>query len=235
SRLRHELHEGHTGNRIDRQPLHSVLGSGCHGRRTKPRRTRSLSHSRPAWLPRRAAPAPAMKPSTLHLPAGPWTTVLDCLCAHFPAISRETWLERFARGRVLDEQHRTIGAEHPHREGLRIRYFREVIDEVPIPFEENVLFHDEHLLVVDKPHFLPVIPAGAYVRETLLNRLIERFDNPDLVPLHRLDRLTAGLVLFSCNPHSRTRYQELFRQQRIAKRYLALAPALPHLEFPLRH
>lgn len=176
-----------------------------------------------------------MKPSTLHLPAGPWTTVLDCLCAHFPAISRETWLERFARGRVLDEQHRTIGAEHPHREGLRIRYFREVIDEVPIPFEENVLFHDEHLLVVDKPHFLPVIPAGAYVRETLLNRLIERFDNPDLVPLHRLDRLTAGLVLFSCNPHSRTRYQELFRQQRIAKRYLALAPALPHLEFPLRH
>src|SRR5690606_36623478 len=129
--------------------------------------------------------APAMKPSTLHLPAGPWTRVLECLCAHFPAISRDTWLERFARGRVLDEQHHAISANHPYREGLRIRYFREVINEVRIPFEETVLFQDDHLLVIDKPHFLPVIPAGAYVRETLLNRLIERFDNPDLAQIGR--------------------------------------------------
>ncbi len=174
-----------------------------------------------------------MKPSTLHLPAGPWTSVLDCLCAHFPNIDRNTWLDRFARGRVRDEQNQPLSVNHPHREGLRIRYYREVSNEVRIPFEETVLYQDEHLLVVDKPHFLPVIPAGAYVRETLLNRLIERFDNPHLASLHRLDRLTAGLVLFSCNPLSRSRYQELFRQQRIAKRYLALAPALPNLEFPL--
>ena len=174
-----------------------------------------------------------MKHSTLHLPAGPWPTVLDGLCAHFPAIGREAWLDRFARQRVQDEQGRPLPADHPYREGLRIRYFREVMNEARIPFEEQVLYRDEHLLVVDKPHFLPVVPAGGYVRETLLHRLVERFDNPQLVPLHRLDRLTAGLVLFSCNPDSRDAYQALFRQQRIAKRYEALAPALPRLDFPL--
>ena len=174
-----------------------------------------------------------MKHSTLHLPAGPWPTLLDGLCAHFPAIGREAWLDRFARQRVQDEQGRPLPADHPYREGLRIRYFREVMNEARIPFEEQVLYRDEHLLVVDKPHFLPVVPAGGYVRETLLHRLVERFDNPQLVPLHRLDRLTAGLVLFSCNPDSRDAYQALFRQQRIAKRYEALAPALPEQRFPL--
>lgn len=174
-----------------------------------------------------------MKHSTLHLPAGPWPTLLDGLCAHFPAIGREVWLDRFTRQRVQDEQGRPLPADHPYREGLRIRYFREVMNEARIPFEEQVLYRDEHLLVVDKPHFLPVVPAGGYVRETLLHRLVERFDNPQLVPLHRLDRLTAGLVLFSCNPYSRDAYQALFRQQRIAKRYEALAPALPEQRFPL--
>lgn len=174
-----------------------------------------------------------MKHSTLHLPAGPWPTLLDGLCAHFPAIGREVWLDRFTRQRVQDEQGRPLPADHPYREGLRIRYFREVMNEARIPFEEQVLYRDEHLLVVDKPHFLPVVPAGGYVRETLLHRLVERFDNPQLVPLHRLDRLTAGLVLFSCNPDSRDAYQALFRQQRIAKRYEALAPALPEQRFPL--
>ncbi|HTN32330.1 MAG TPA: pseudouridine synthase [Pseudomonas sp.] len=174
-----------------------------------------------------------MKPSTLHLPAGPWLTVLDCLCGHFPAIGRDTWLDRFARQRVLDEQGQPLRVDHPYREGLRIRYFREVMNEARIPFEEQVLYRDEHLLVVDKPHFLPVVPAGGYVRETLLNRLVERFENPHLTPLHRLDRLTAGLVLFSCNPETRDAYQSLFRLQRIAKRYVALAAPLPQLSFPL--
>ncbi|WP_137818375.1 RluA family pseudouridine synthase [Pseudomonas sp. 2FG] len=172
------------------------------------------------------------RPSTLHLPAGTWSTVLDCLCAHFPAIGRETWLERMARGRVLDMQGLAIGPEQRYRQGLRIHYFREVADEVPIPFSETVLYADEHLIVADKPHFLPVTPAGQYVEETLLARLSRRFDNLDLVPLHRIDRLTAGLVLFSANPRTRSHYQGLFRQRQIGKRYEAIAPALPAIDFP---
>lgn len=173
--------------------------------------------------------------SRLQLPPGPWRTVLEGLCARFPAIAREVWLERFARGRVLDAGGAALAADAPYRVGAEIRYFREVVDELAIPFEETVLHVDAHLVVADKPHFLPVTPAGAHVRETLLARLVQRLGNPDLVPLHRIDRDTAGLVLFSADPGSRDAYQSLFRLRRIHKYYEALAPALPGLSFPLVH
>lgn len=174
-----------------------------------------------------------MIPSRLQLPPGPWATVLDCLCARFPAIPRDTWRDRFARGRVQDTAGVPLAADAPYRAGAEIRYFREVADEPVIPFTENVLHADADLVVVDKPHFLPVTPAGGFVRETLLARLVRRMDNPGLVPLHRIDRDTAGLVLFSANPATRTAYQSLFRERRIHKRYEAVAPALPQASFPL--
>ncbi|OOV96158.1 pseudouridine synthase [Pseudomonas sp. MF4836] len=173
--------------------------------------------------------------STLYLPPGSWSTVLDCLCDHFSTISREQWLDRIARGRVLDGQGQPVGIDLVYREGLRIHYFREVPDEKVIPVQESILFADEHLIVADKPHFLPVTPAGEYVEQTLLRRLIRRLDNPHLVPLHRIDRHTAGLVLFSANPHSRSAYQSLFPTRQIEKRYEAIARALPQHDFPLVH
>lgn len=182
-----------------------------------------------------STPPTAQRPSTLHLPPGDWPTVLDCLCARFPAIGRSAWLSRMQRGKVLDGEGRALAPEHPYREGLRVHYFREVEKETPIPFHETILHHDDHLLVVDKPHFLPVIPSGVYVEETLLARLTRRLGNPQLVPLHRIDRHTAGLLLFSTNPASRDRYHALFRERQIDKRYEAIAPALPGLEFPYRH
>jgi tRNA pseudouridine32 synthase/23S rRNA pseudouridine746 synthase len=171
--------------------------------------------------------------STVHLPAGAWTSVLEALCARFPAIGREQWLDRIARGRVLDGQGVAIAADSPYREGMRIHYYREVEDEADMPVTETVLHVDEHLVVADKPHFLPVTPAGGFVEQTLLRRLIRRLHNPQLVPLHRIDRATAGLVLFSANPASRAAYQALFRERRIDKRYEALAAPLPELAFPL--
>ena len=171
--------------------------------------------------------------STLQLPPGPWSTVLDALCAHFPAIDRATWLDRIARGRVVVADGTAITADMPYRVGLEIHYWREVADEPVIPFTESVLHADVDLVVADKPHYLPVTPAGDFVRETLLARLVQRLGNPDLVPLHRIDRDTAGLVLFSANPETRAAYQALFRERRIHKRYEAIAPALPGLSFPL--
>lgn len=172
-------------------------------------------------------------PSRLQLPPGPWTSVLDCLCDRFPAISRETWIDRFVRGRVQGADGASLALDAPYRLGAQVRYFREVVAEPEIPFEETVLHVDDDLVVADKPHFLPVTPAGGYVRETLLARLVRRLGNPDLVPLHRLDRETAGLVMFSANPVTRSAYQDLFRLRRIEKSYEALAPALPGQEFPL--
>jgi tRNA pseudouridine32 synthase/23S rRNA pseudouridine746 synthase len=170
--------------------------------------------------------------STLRLPAGPWQTVLECLCSHFAAIPPERWLERMERGRVLDAERQPIGPQHCYRAGLVVHYFRDVPQETPIPFAEGLVHVDDHLVVADKPHFLPVIPAGRFVRETLLARLRARLNNPDLVPLHRIDRATAGLVLFSACGDTRGHYQMLFRDRRIDKRYEALAPALPTLTRP---
>lgn len=173
------------------------------------------------------------RPSHLQLPPGPWKTLLDGLCARFPAIGRDTWLDRFARGRVQDADRRPLAADMPYRAGLEIRYFREVPNEPVIPFDEAVLHVDADLVVADKPHFLPVMPAGAYVRETLLTRLVRRLGNPHLAPLHRIDRDTAGLVLFSADPATRGAYQVLFRERRIHKEYRALAPPLRGMTFPL--
>lgn len=161
--------------------------------------------------------------------------MLDALCARFPAIPRERWNDRFARGRVLDLSGVPIAADASFRVGAQIYYYREVDTEMPVPFAETVRHSDAHLVVADKPHFLAVTPAGGRVEETLLARLIRRLDNPDLVPLHRIDRETAGLVMFSANRSSRSRYQALFREHRIDKRYEALAAPLPELDFPYVH
>ncbi|NBA93829.1 pseudouridine synthase [Pseudomonas sp. R5(2019)] len=176
-----------------------------------------------------------LQASTVCLPPGQWATVLDCLCDHFKAIGREQWLDRIARGRVLDAAGQPIDVAQPYKVGLRIHYFREVPNEKAIPVLENILHVDEHLVVADKPHFLPVTPTGEYVEHTLLRRLIRRLDNPHLVPLHRIDRHTAGLVLFSANPQTRSAYQSLFPSRQIDKHYQAIAAPLPHLDFPLIH
>jgi tRNA pseudouridine32 synthase / 23S rRNA pseudouridine746 synthase len=171
--------------------------------------------------------------SSLQLPPGSWATVLDCLCEHFPHISRDQWLSRMARGLVLDEKDQAVDALTPHRAEMKVRYFREVADEIPIPFTESILYADANIVVVDKPHFLPVTPSGPYVQQTLLARLIERLDNPALSPLHRIDRGTAGLVLFSANAANRAQYHALFRERIVSKQYQAIAPALPEQVFPL--
>ncbi len=172
--------------------------------------------------------------SRLQLPLGPWVTVLDGLCARFPAIAREQWMDRFARGCVLDDNGNALAVDAPYRIGMEVRYFRDVVDELAIPFVETVLHADDDLVVADKPHFLPVMPSGGHVRETLLSRLQGRLDNVDLVPLHRIDRDTAGLVLFSARRRTRAAYQDLFRLRRIEKHYEALAPAL-HVALPMMY
>lgn len=178
-------------------------------------------------------PPPLSHASTLRLPPGAWVTVLDCLCAHFPGVGRVEWQDRFARARVLDAAGLPLAIDAAYRSGLTIRYFREVADEPRIPFEASIIHVDKEIVVADKPHFLAVMPAGRFVEDTLLRRLMRQLDNPHLVPLHRIDRGTAGLVMFSANPATRSRYQALFRQQRIEKNYEALAPALPEVSFPL--
>jgi tRNA pseudouridine32 synthase/23S rRNA pseudouridine746 synthase len=176
-------------------------------------------------MPRKPEVAEA-PPSTVRLPEGPWPTVLDALAERFPRVPRETWRERLLRGVVADVHAGPLAPDAPHVAGRLVRYRREVPDEAPIPFDEVVLHVDPHLVVVDKPHFLPVMPAGRHARETLVARVERHLGVRGLVPLHRLDRATAGLVLLSPEPASRARYHALFRERRIRKTYHALAPPL---------
>ncbi len=174
--------------------------------------------------------------SRLEIPGDACGTVLEALCARFPAIPPARWLERFARERVLDGNGHPLAPDASSRAGLQVYYYREVPDEPEITGEATILHRDDHLLVVDKPHFLPVVPAGRFARDTLLARLVRQTGIGTLAPLHRIDRATAGLVLFSIDPLSRGAYQALFRNRRIRKHYEAIAPALPDAVFPLlRH
>ena len=172
------------------------------------------------------------RPSTFVVPHEDWSCLLDCLCLQFPKVGRERWLDRFSRGRVLDDQQRPLQADTTVKRGMRVLYFRELPAEPEIPFHERILFANEHFLVVDKPHFLPVTPGGEYVAQTLQSRLMQRLRNDQLQPVHRIDRHTAGLVLFSLQAASRGCYQALFRERAIHKAYQAIAPALPDLTFP---
>jgi len=175
-------------------------------------------------------------PSCVGLPAGPWPTLLDFLAERFPGVARQTWQQRLTRGDVLDACGQPISlaaaSQPPCPTHTRLYYYREVPNEAPIPFEEVVLYRDEHLLVVDKPHFLPVVPSGGYLAETVLVRLKRKLGLDDLAPIHRIDRDTAGLVLFSTQSTSRAAYSALFRQHQVHKIYHAIAPWRADLPMP---
>ncbi|SCX73826.1 pseudouridine synthase [Variovorax sp. EL159] len=163
-------------------------------------------------------------PSCVGLPHGPWPTIAEFLIERFPAITREAWLERIAAGDVIDEHHVPVTTERRYQSPLRVYYYRTLDGEVTIPFEEQVLFQDDQLVVADKPPFLPVTPTGKYLQQSLLVRLKRKLKIDDLVPLHRIDRSTSGLVLFSVRPETRGAYQAMFPERRIAKHYEAVVP-----------
>src|SRR5687768_14324321 len=152
-------------------------------------------------------------PSCVSLPAGPWKTVMEFFSERYPQVELATWTARMSKGEVVDEAGLRIDSESAYRTGACIFYYRELESENPIPFSERVIYHDEHILAADKPHFLPVIPAGRFLQETLLTRLRNQHKLEHLVPLHRLDRATAGVVLFSVNPETRGLYTTLFQDR----------------------
>lgn len=164
-------------------------------------------------------------PATVTMPKieKPYPSMLGFLCQRFPQVDPGCWERRIAEGKVLGEDGRPITLDSPYQPQKRIRYFREVEQEPVIPFTEKILFHDDEILVSCKPHFLPVTPGGRYVDSCLLHRLRKSTGNDDLVPLHRIDRETAGIVLFSVNKKTRALYNDLFLSGNIQKTYHALS------------
>ncbi|MDN2712821.1 pseudouridine synthase [Janthinobacterium sp. SUN118] len=188
--------------------------------------------------PAAAVPLPmrdGVAPSYLWLPEGQWPDMLSFLVERYPQISAAQWLDRMARGDVVDGDGAALAPGSAYRRGMRIFYYRELERETPIPFQEAILYQDEQLVVVDKPHFLPMTPGGRFVQETLLTRLKKSLDCAELTPIHRLDRETAGVVIFSRQPSSRGAYQSLFQRREVRKTYEALAPRLDGRDFPFTY
>ncbi len=166
--------------------------------------------------------------------AGAWQTVLDFLVERFPFIGKDILQQRMARGDIVDLSGKPFDINTSYQGETFLFYYREIPNEPCIPFKENILFKNDNVIVVDKPHFLPVTPTGRYVRETLLTRLKHHYHNEDISPIHRLDRETAGIILFTCNKAVRGAYQNLFQQRKVSKTYEAIAKK-SDLNFPLTH
>ncbi len=163
--------------------------------------------------------------SRVYLPAGrSHTNLLEFFIANFPHIEANEWQARFTEGLVMTSDGVVVAANDPYLANVHLLYFRRLNREPEIPFEETILFQDEHILVADKPHFLPVTPSGLYLHQTLLNRLKKKTGIQTLSPIHRIDRDTAGLVVFSVNRKERAKYQNLFRDRAVKKIYEAIAP-----------
>ena len=179
-------------------------------------------------------------PTRLRIPADVETTVVEFLRARFPHLGHEALASRIAVGDIVGNDGTRITEHTPASAHEFIWYYRSVPDEQRIPFDVRVLHQDEHLVVADKPHFVPTTPGGQFLQETALVRLRNQLGIPDLVPLHRLDRATAGVLLFSPNPATRGAYQQLFEHRRVTRQYRAViqlpAPAELYLErFPLTY
>lgn len=165
----------------------------------------------------------------------PWISTLDFLIENFATIAPEVWHSRIQQHKVFDEFGNLINQTSPYKPFQKIYYYRELDEETTIPFKEEILFENEHLVVVDKPHFLPVSPTGQYVKQSLLVRLKQTLGIEDLTPIHRLDRETAGVMLFCKQPESRSLYQQLFQNKQVQKTYHAIAPFRANLVLPIRY
>lgn len=183
----------------------------------------------PSPLPQRDG----VDPVRVRLPAGgPWATVRDHLAERLSGAPEGTVAELFDAGLVVGADGRPVPADAPYRPGAYVWFHRRLPPEVPVPFPLLVHYRDEHIVVADKPHFLATTPRGGHVTQTALARLRRELGVPTLTAAHRLDRLTAGLVLFTVRPAERGAYQTLFRDRRVHKTYEAVAPYDPALPLP---
>ena len=177
--------------------------------------------------------------SKVGIPANTHLSAIEFLIQRFPAIQRDVWLQRFEAGHILNAQGQSIAPAHGLLGESHLQYFRQVVDEPSLPFKAQIIFQDDYLVVADKPHFMPVTPGGKYVQQSLLVQLKQQLNLSELSPVHRIDRETAGLVVFSVRAQDRNAYQELFRLRQIQKTYEAIAgvPASSPLkpEFPLTY
>ena len=174
-------------------------------------------------LPAELAPSNTAPNNTTPNNTAP-ATIADYLIARFYPNDPQIIHARFNTGEVRLDDGTILTSDSPYMPGERIWYFRELADEPQLPSDMPVLYEDEHVLAIDKPHFLPTTPRGAYIAQTALTKLRVREQNPLLIPIHRLDRPTAGVLLFAKTVEARRPFQMMFQHRQVSKTYRAVAP-----------
>lgn len=163
----------------------------------------------------------------LHLPTqGAWETISDYMVERFGHLDPEALRARFDRGEIVTIDGSPVSRDAKLGSVEFVWYYREPPVERDIPFDVEVLHQDDDLVIVDKPHFLPTTPGGKYLQNSTLVRLRNELELPLLTPIHRLDRATAGLLMFSARPEARGAYQFMFQRREVQKTYEAVS-ALP--------
>ncbi|WP_405878643.1 RluA family pseudouridine synthase [Streptomyces sp. NBC_01384] len=182
----------------------------------------------PSPLPQRDG----VDPVRVRLPqGGGWATVREHLVERLAA-GAGVIDGMFGEGLIVGVDGRPVAPDAAYVPGMFVWFHRELPAEERVPFTLDVVYCDEHVVVADKPHFLATTPRGGHVAETALARLRRELDLPALGAAHRLDRLTAGLVLFTVRPEERGAYQSLFRDKLVRKEYEAVAPYDTGLALP---
>jgi tRNA pseudouridine32 synthase/23S rRNA pseudouridine746 synthase len=141
-------------------------------------------------------------------------------------------MAKVVAGEVFSADGVVLDARTEMPAGSFVYHYRDLPDEVVVPFDVPVLYRDDTIVVVDKPHFLATMPRGSHIAQTALVRLRRELDLPELSPAHRLDRLTAGVLLFTVRREVRGAYQTMFARGEVAKTYLAMSSAQPGLVGP---
>jgi tRNA pseudouridine32 synthase/23S rRNA pseudouridine746 synthase len=132
-------------------------------------------------------------------------------------------------GRFVYDDLRVVRAQDAYTPHTFVWFHRDLREEPVVPGEIPVLYRDERILVVAKPAFLSTIPRGRHVRQSVVVRLREELGLPELSPLHRLDRVTSGVLLLATERKWRGPYQTMFERRQVRKTYRALAPWREHL------
>ena len=171
-------------------------------------------------------------PDTYEGGVPPWATMREFLVDRLPA--RALVGQRLRAGDFVDQSGQPLTGDEPYRPHTFVWFHRALAPEAPAPFPITVLEVNERFVVADKPHFMATTPRGAHVTETALVKLRLSLDLPELAPAHRLDRLTAGVLVFTTRREYRGAYAGVFQSGNAHKTYEALAPFDPALEFPRR-
>ena len=138
-----------------------------------------------------------------------------------------------ARGRFVDEAGSPVDGDAPYRSCAFVWFHRDRAEETIVPGRIHIVHRDERIVAVDKPAFLSTIPRGRHVLQSVVVRLRAELGLPELSPLHRLDRVTSGILILATERRWRGAYQSMFQRGEVGKTYRALAPLRPELDFPV--